>query len=193
MECDDRPTSVTHKQYCVFSIYFIYFMRYDSKQYIIFHVIGTGREVVINMLILRRAVESDCGRLFYWANDRETRKNSFHTEEISYGEHTAWFQRKLQEPACQIFILLCDGREAGQIRLEQEGDTAKISYVIAPEYRNRGLGSEILRLVEPFAEGKALLGRVKRENRASGKCFEKNGYEKTEQEEWVEYIKMTGK
>ena len=142
-------------------------------------------------LRLRRVSEADCELLFAWANDRETRKNSFRTEKIGYEEHAAWFQRKLREASCQMFILLCGGKEAGQIRLDwQDGDkVAGISYVIAPEYRGMGLGSEILRLVEPFACGKVLQGRVRRENVPSAKCFEKNGYALAEREHWLEYHK----
>ncbi len=142
-------------------------------------------------LRLRRASEGDCELLFAWANDRETRKNSFRTENIEFEEHAAWFERKMHEDSCQMFILLCAEKEAGQIRLDwQDGqDVAGISYVIAPEYRGMGLGSEILRLVEPFACGKVLQGRVRRENVASAKCFEKNGYLMAERERWLEFRK----
>jgi Acetyltransferases, including N-acetylases of ribosomal proteins len=145
----------------------------------------------MDRLRLRRVSEADCELLFAWANDGETRRNSFRTEKIEYEEHAAWFRRKMREDSCQMFILLCAGKEAGQIRLDwQDGEeVARISYVIAPVYRGRGLGSEILRLVEPFACGKVLQGRVRRENLASAKCFQKNGYAMAEREHWLEFSK----
>ena len=147
----------------------------------------------MDKLILRRVAESDCEILFRWANDRESRSQSFHVEQISFEEHMAWFRRKMQEDSCQMFLLLYQGKEAGQIRLEQEGDTAWISYAIAPEYRRMGLGGEILRLVEAYAGGAELAGRVKKGNTASEKSFEKNGYQRTERENWVEYRKKRDK
>lgn len=143
----------------------------------------------MDKLILRRVAEPDCEILLRWANDRESRKQSFHTEKISVEEHMAWFQRKLQDDFCQMFILLYHGKEAGQIRLDQNGDTAWVSYAIAPEYRGMGLGGEILRLAEAYAGGNVLAGRVKRGNTASQKCFEKNGYDGHMREDWVEYTK----
>lgn len=140
-------------------------------------------------LTLREAKDTDCDILFQWANDGETRQNSFQTNKISYQEHVRWFQGKMKNPACQIFILLRDEKEAGQIRLDWKEDLAEISYVIASEYRGLGLGSEILKLVERYSRGKVLLGRVKKGNTASGRCFEKNGYEKREKSEWLEYWK----
>ena len=144
-------------------------------------------------LTLRRVEESDCEILFRWANDRETRNQSFHGEVISFEEHMAWFRKKLQEDTCQMFILLCYGKEAGQIRLDQKEDTAWLSYAIAPEYRGMGFGREILGLVEAYAGGAVLAGRVKRANIASQKCFEKNGYQRDETQNWVEYTKKIQK
>lgn len=139
--------------------------------------------------MLREAVDSDCDILFRWANDSETRKNSIRSEKIPYQEHVNWFRRKMQDDCCQIYLLLCDGKEAGQVRLDWKGNMGEISYVIAPEYRGMGFGSEILRLVEVYAQGKMLFGKVKKENIVSSRCFEKNHYEKTEKAEWLEYRK----
>lgn len=162
-----------------------------GSQGIFLHYQSIRQAFSMERLRLRSVSEADCELLFAWANDRETRRNSFRTEKIEYGEHAAWFQRKIQEDTCQMFILLCDEKEAGQIRLDWQSDedVARISYVIAPEYRGMGLGSEILRLVEPFASGKTLQGRVRRENVASAKCFEKNGYAMAEREHWLEFRK----
>jgi len=143
----------------------------------------------MDQLRLRRVAENDCGLLFAWVNDRETRNKSFCIENIAYEEHVEWFQRKMREASCQMFILMRDEKEAGQIRIDWQGNAGEISYSIAPEYRGMGLGSEILRLAEPYAGGKILWGRVRGDNAASAKCFEKNGYVKVERELWIEYSK----
>lgn len=144
------------------------------------------------MIILRKAQSGDCHLLFQWINDRITRENSFQVEEISYEEHVKWFERKMKDSACQMFILVLDGKEAGQIRLDWEKEQGIISYSIAPDYRGMGLGNKILELVEEFAAGKELVGVVKKQNLASGKCFEKNGYDRKELEDCVEYRKKVG-
>ena len=40
-----------------------------------------------NKLYLRTADENDMDLLFQWANDPDVRKNSFHSEPISYETH----------------------------------------------------------------------------------------------------------
>lgn len=135
---------------------------------------------------LREAVWADCRRLFDWSNDEDVRRESFHQRKIPYGEHEAWFAAKLQDSSCQIFILLSDGQEAGMIRLDWRRDGGEISYLIAPRCRGRGLGSEILRLVEAYAPGRTLYGRVKKRNEASLRCFLRNGYTVQERQEYLE-------
>ena len=140
-------------------------------------------------LLLREVKDTDCDMLFQWANDTETRKNSFHTDKILYENHVGWFQEKLQNPDCQIFILMREGNEVGQIRLDWNKNVGEISFDIASKYRGLGLGSQILKLVEVYARRKILFGKVKKGNIASSRCFEKNQYEKKEMPEWIEYWK----
>ena len=48
-------------------------------------------------LRLREVTGKDMDLLFRWANDPVTRKNAFHTEQIPYETHRAWFVKMLAE------------------------------------------------------------------------------------------------
>ena len=81
---------------------------------------------------LRRATTQDIKLLFKWANDSETRKNSFNTNPISWEEHQAWFARKIADDKSEIYIFMDFFVPVGMVRLDFEDEhTAVISYSIA--------------------------------------------------------------
>lgn len=137
---------------------------------------------------LRSVEEADRELLFEWANDAETRRQSFTTSPISWEEHTAWFARTQADENCRHWILMiCDetAYPAGVLRLVRDEDEKayRISYSIAPAWRGHGYGSLLLTLAKKWAAAMCpdcikLYGEVKAENTASVRCFEKAGYEK---------------
>ena len=146
---------------------------------------------------LRPARMTDAGILFEWRNDPSVRAASFHTEELVYEEHVKWLENTLTRPDVSLFIMACviDGTEyrIGQLRLNYEGPAAVVSYTIAPEFRGRGLGRELIRLGEQAAFTRngirVMIGEVKKDNIPSRKCFQSLGYyEELREEEYV-YIK----
>lgn len=141
--------------------------------------------------VLRKAEAGDAALLFRWVNDPEARKNSFHTESVLWEEHEKWFKEKMEKDTCKIYILLCDGKEAGQIRIDIVQDRGKISYFVAPEYRGQGLGTKLLFLLEEKCQFiHVLYGEVKRENVASCRSFERNGYIRQETGNVITYQKV---
>ena len=134
------------------------------------------------MIYLREAEQTDIELLFAWANDPVVRQNSFTTDPIPYEDHRRWFQRIMADDKVLQYIMMDDENPVGQIRLNLENDTAEIGYSIAVEYRGRGYGHKILRLIvdevkEQHPEIKTLIAKVKPENLASKKLFESEGYE----------------
>ena len=137
---------------------------------------------------LRKAEREDMGQLFLWANDKEVRKNSFSMAPISYEEHRNWYGNKLQEENTRIYIF-CDGDlEVGALRLEFGREGAEISYSIAPEFRGKGYGQELIFQAEQevrrwqesipaLPERTVIKAQVKPENQGSNKIFTKAGYE----------------
>lgn len=139
----------------------------------------------------RNVKEADRELLFTWANDAETRRQSFSSDPIPWDEHAAWFARTQADTDSPHWIfMICDeenddAQPAGVLRLTKHQDSAayRISYSIASAWRGRGLGSLLLTLAKMWTAAlcvtcKELYGEVKAENIASVRCFEKAGYEK---------------
>lgn len=151
-------------------------------------------------LTLREVTGKDIDLLFRWANDPITRQNAFHTEQIPYDTHRAWFVRMLADHDVLKYILCSSSsntakmEEIGQIRLSIEDGEALIDYSIDPEKRGQGFGTRmILMAEEKLRELRTDViyckGQVKFENIASSKAFEKCGYDMEEKEQYLEFIK----
>ena len=134
------------------------------------------------MIYLREAEQTDIGLLFTWANDPIVRMNSFRTDPIPYEDHKRWFERIMADDKVLQYIMMDERNPVGQIRLNLKNDSAEIGYSIAAEYRGKGYGHKILRLIvnevkEHHPEIRILTAKVKPENKPSQKLFESEGYE----------------
>lgn len=130
---------------------------------------------------LRPVTGEDAKQLFEWTNEAETRKNSFSSEPVLWENHIQWLEKKLADENCLFFILMLKDSAVGTVRLdiEEESHTGTVSYSIDKQFRGMGFGGQILTLVEEKAKEAGLsylVGEVKVENKASGKCFLKNKY-----------------
>lgn len=150
-------------------------------------------------LELRDVTAKDMDILYEWANDPITRQHAFHTEPIPYETHRAWFVKVLADRNV-VMLMLCmqtadkKAKEVGQIRLAIEDEEALISYSIAPQMRGQGLGSRMIlmaeeRLRESRFDVITCKAQVKYDNPASLRVFEKCGYDREEQEKYVEFTK----
>ena len=133
-------------------------------------------------LYLRRATIEDAEDILRWRNDPKTRENSFTSDVIDLETHMAWFERKLGQSNCLMYILMADECKAGNIRVDITDGVGEISYMIAPEHRGKGYGKEILALIEKELppDARILVGEVLENNIASARCFEANGYSRSE-------------
>lgn len=140
---------------------------------------------------LREISSDDCQLLFEWVNDSEVRKNSFSREPIPYETHVLWFQKKLEDSGCEIFIYMDGNEPVGQVRVDFEEDAGLISYFIAKEFRGKGYGKKMLLAIETkIAERVGVLNaQVKKDNKASQLVFERLGYQRMEKEDMVSYKK----
>lgn len=146
-------------------------------------------------IYLREVEDSDVDILFEWTNDKAVRVNSFSTEPIKYENHVAWFNRCLEREDVYIYILLYKNQLAGVVRLNVEDCSAVISYSISKAFRGKGLGKEIIRLVEQQARAnlsiKKIVAFVKPENETSRRIFIKLDYKElfVESENQYKYTK----
>lgn len=146
-------------------------------------------------LNLKTFREEDIDLLYEWVNDIECRKNSFHTDSISYNTHKEWCYDKLKSNIVDIFIAYLGKTPIGQLRLSYEDNKAFISYSIDKKFRGIGLGQKVIQLIELeklYDEKKidVLVGKVKYDNIASQKVFEHCMYEKKIVENHFVYIKF---
>lgn len=145
-------------------------------------------------LYLRRAQKSDVNILYEWANETECRKQSFSSEPIAYESHVQWLEQTLKDETVQMYIVMSDEIPVGQIRLNINENQAVISYSLDCKHRGMGYGTSLLELAEHVVKEtnpkvNTLIGKVKKDNGSSQKCFKENGYEKREKEDCYEYVK----
>src|SRR3989454_6024164 len=95
-------------------------------------------------LVWREARMADADVLWRWANDPETRQNSFNTSPILYEEHVAWLSQRLGSDATPIWIFSDGDVPVGQVRFDVAGAVAEIGIRVAPERRGRGYGRAML-------------------------------------------------
>lgn len=132
-------------------------------------------------LKLRSAKLFDKEKTYEWANNSLVRKFSFNNDPIPFENHSKWFIERLESNHCAYYILEIDENAIGSIRFDIENTTAKINYLIDPEFTGKGLGTRILRegidrlrLEKPFVN--IIYGFVIKENLASIKIFENLGF-----------------
>lgn len=132
--------------------------------------------------------------VFEWANDPETRSMSFSEREIPWEDHCGWYEESLKREDRKLYICMHNETPVGIYRLDFSGETAEISYSIAPGYRHRGYGQEMLKagealVGERFPEVKRLCAKVKAGNEASKSIFRKLGYEERTEAEMAVYCR----
>lgn len=140
-----------------------------------------------NYFQVRSADASDERRLFDWANEAEVRQNSFKTEMIVWEKHQEWFRNLLTDINKRLYIFCRNNQPVGMIRFDIQDKSARISYSIAKEYRNRGYGKAMVEQSEPilrkeFPNLQTITAEVKLENTVSMKIFEELGYYKSKED-----------
>ena len=106
---------------------------------------------------LRRAVEADKQILFEWVNEPKVREMSFTKVEISWETHCDWFEKRVNNEDCLLFIAHDKNDECvGQVRFEIDQDFAEVSISVSSKFRGRGLSRAIL------AQGMARAKRQKK-------------------------------
>ena len=143
---------------------------------------SSRKERISPQLYLRPAEEGDCKLLWQWRNEETTRKWSFNSAPITYGEHRQWFLSKLHSNDTKLLVILNeDKRKIGQVRFDISPDgSAKVNISIANRERNKGYGSTALKLACQYVWEKfnvrKVLAYIKERNQASINAFAKAGF-----------------
>lgn len=146
------------------------------------------------LLEFKRFRIDDINILYNWANDPETRMNSFHSDKIVYDEHVKWCETRLDVDNIAIYIVYKNDIPVGQLRLEYVDKKAYISYSVDKRYRGIGLGKKIIESIEKNELYKGhhiieLIGEVKEDNLASQKVFEYCLYTKYSKNNRIVFVK----
>jgi RimJ/RimL family protein N-acetyltransferase len=133
------------------------------------------------MIKLRKVSQKDCNLIWKWANDPEVRTESFTSKAIPYSDHVIWFERKINDPDCYLYIAEnSDRKSVGQVRFELEGNDAVISISLDRNFRGKGYGSMIIALaaqkIFEITEVNVIHAYIKKGNIASKSAFQKAGF-----------------
>jgi RimJ/RimL family protein N-acetyltransferase len=137
------------------------------------------------MIKLRRATRKDCRLIWQWANEPEVRAVSFAPEPIVYEDHVKWFETKLNNADCCIYIAddiaaNSDLSTVGQIRFDLQEEEALISITLDRKFRGQGRGAQIIELASrtflASSDAKIIHAYIKKDNTVSLAAFKKAGF-----------------
>ncbi|MCT6874747.1 UDP-2,4-diacetamido-2,4,6-trideoxy-beta-L-altropyranose hydrolase [Frischella perrara] len=148
---------------------------------------GYGTKRVVNIMLSNEfnfdfITEDDIPILYQWRNHEHTRKMSFNSSPIIYQDHVNWMKNKLKDESFVFLKIINFQQESiGCIRLFLNNDESEISIYLDPDKLGEGLGSRILCQFTPWVKEnlpqiKYIKARIKSENKASIKVFERSGY-----------------
>jgi len=131
-------------------------------------------------LELRPVKREDLKKILGWRNDPEVRTNSITQHIISLDEHTRYWNRFLSNGKNLAYIVVKGGEDIGVLKLEYHDEkTSEVHIILSKDYRGRGIGEAVLAMAKEMAlkNGiKKLIARIKPDNIASVKAFEKCGF-----------------
>ena len=154
----------------------------------------TGKHIIADWLLhgpkaqncfLRKVKLHDCRLLWQWANDPLTRKNAFNQQTIDFDSHKIWFKQKLLSNEDLFYILDSHYGAIGQVRLDYENTSYRLSYSIAKPYRGLGLSkimlNKLFKQLQAFAPI-TIKAEVKYNNKISASTLKSVGFiEQTQQ------------
>lgn len=130
---------------------------------------------------LRPVTTEDAALLFAWLNRPDSLAASLDTgAPVAWDVHKGWIEARLADPRTCIWIAERDAIAVGGIRLQDKGDGPEIAIYIDAPARGEGIAGAALGLaldeahsVWPSSEA---IARVRPENAASRRLFERAGF-----------------
>lgn len=152
------------KEHCLFN---------DEFKDVVIH------SIINDQLTLRKIQREDKNLIFEWANEEQTRFNSFNSNEIPYNNHSAWFDKKLIDKNACYYICEFNGEPTGLVRFDIKEDKLIIGITIDKRQRGKRLSSKFLSKACEIVTGQTqlpIIAYIKKENFPSIKSFEKAGF-----------------
>ena len=129
----------------------------------------------------------DADMLLGWRNDPVTLANSINKKKVNREEHLKWLKGMLESVSNNLLLIAeWDGKPVGSFRLDTfrvkggavSPDMRLVSYVVAPEYRRKGLGMAIVNEgCTSYGQEYGLIAKIRTDNVASKKILEACDFE----------------
>lgn len=149
-----------------------FFKNNEFKDVIVHSKINEG-------ITIRKVSIEDKEITFKWANDIQTRTNSFNTNIIPYENHSKWFDNKLLDKNSWYYIGEIDGEALGLIRFDLKENKIVAGITIDKKYRGHRLSSKLLQkscnLLSQHTDLN-IVAYIKKDNIPSIKAFERAGF-----------------
>lgn len=148
---------------------------------------GSYKDVIIHSKInqnirLREITINDIDLVFEWSNERQTRENSFNSEDISYEEHKQWFERKLKDKNSVYYICEVENTPSAFLRFDINEDKIVIGINLDIKFRGKNLSYLFLSkgcACIAASQNLPIVAYIKSSNIPSIKSFEKAGFQKS--------------
>lgn len=122
------------------------------------------------------ATPDDLRDLFRWRNDPKVRRQMFTTGKIRWEDHVSFWKKRFADKKAKTYIIYHNGISSGMLRIDKRTDGDEIGIIIAPEWQGMGIGKAVIQAVISKCASRPLLSRVKTDNEASKRIFDKNGF-----------------
>ena len=132
-------------------------------------------------ITLRAVSEKDLKKIYDWRNQPSIREASLTTHEISWEEHQKYWNSRFQNAEAYSLIIVLDRTDVGLVRLDHLKNSYEVHILLSYGHQGKGIGSKALEEAKEFAKSKGiakLCAKIKPDNIASQKIFEKNGFSK---------------
>lgn len=149
-------------------------------------------------IVKRPASTSDAYQLLEWRNAGSVRKFSKNSKRISRIEHLNWYESRIKRQLSEPFwIFEKQGEMLGTSRIdlpEPNSECWQISILVAPKFRNLGIGAQILQITcKDFFEiypNKKIIAMIHMNNTKSHKIFQDLNFKlKSKNETFFSYEK----
>lgn len=140
-----------------------------------------------DVISIREATEEDLKTVYVWRNDVVTRDMFFQSNEVSFKEHSSWFNRAIKSANIEMYInSIGDSRQIGLVRFTKLSGEYDISIIVAPEERGKGYSKSILAgtlriFFSKRGKRAKVVAKIKKQNLASLGSFSSVGFKEIEE------------
>ena len=128
-------------------------------------------------LTLRPATMEDAAILLSWRNDPATIASSRDQRPIPLADHLKWLEAVIKSTNRRLYIAAMGNQPVGTVRVDEGDDGAELSWTVAPQYRGKGYGKQMVRAVTAL-QHKRYWAETRLDNAASIRLVQSLGFER---------------